>query len=165
MRMLVTSIFGKVVGAFDRAYRERADKSVDPVFSMDKMTLELVTEVFTEIDPNKQCQSVLDSQPGTHATWVGTFQLADAECSAEIARTWRYGRYLDSEIAALLNEVESSNFWRILRLMGSNHIMNPNLSNLAQPYLDLFKSAQHLARFESELRARYVSVKAAQLVT
>jgi len=41
-------------------------------------------------------------------SWIGAMALHDEQCVDNIARVWRFSRFLDSELVALLNEIEFS---------------------------------------------------------
>lgn len=67
---LITRVSGRVHGAFGRAYRGRPGHPVPADLNLNDVTLELVRRVFTDINPNAPCPSMLDPLTGRPAAWA-----------------------------------------------------------------------------------------------
>jgi hypothetical protein len=148
-------LVGTVIGVFSRPYRERPGHPVPSELALKDITLKLVFEVFSDIDPNAKCLSALDKKAMTHATWIRTFAIADEGCQEVVSQLWRYGRYLDPEIAAMLSEMEASAYSQMIRMMSGITIGGGNLSVLAGAYFSIFGTAMRLAECTERLRKRY----------
>jgi hypothetical protein len=70
---------------------------------------------------------------------IAAFAIANEDCQEIISLLWRYGRYLDPEIAALLSDMEASAFSQMLRFIGDIPMGDGNLSALAGVYLPFFQ--------------------------
>jgi hypothetical protein len=144
-----------VIGAFTKPYRERPGHPVPSELAFKDITLKLVSEVFGHINPNDKCLSVFDKKTMTHATWIRAFAIANEDCQETIGQLWRYGRYLDPEIAALLSDMEASALSQMLRFFGDIPMGDGNLIALAGVYFPLFGTAMRLAECTERLRKRY----------
>jgi hypothetical protein len=128
----VDKVVGKVLEAFNHPYRERPGHPVSGALALKDITLELVTQVFYDIDPNAHCTLMFDKATKKHATWIRAFAIKDEKCQEIIGEVWRYGRFLDTEIAALLSEIQASSYSQLLRSMSSFGVYGANLSFLQE---------------------------------
>jgi hypothetical protein len=151
----VDRIVGRVLEAFNRPYRERPGHPVPSALAFKDITLELVTQVFGDIDPNAHCTSMLDKTTMKHATWIRAFAITDEKCQEIIDEVWRYGRFLDTEIAALLSEMQASSYSQLLKSMSGTGIYGANLRFFAGEYFSILGTALRLARCAEKLRKRY----------
>jgi hypothetical protein len=72
-----------------------------------------------------------------------------------IGQIWRYGRFVDADVAALISEIESSQYSQILKHMGRAYVNNANLSFFAGAYFEIFGTAMRLAKCAEKLRKQY----------
>jgi hypothetical protein len=158
---LVDRVVGRVVIALDRVYRGRPHLPVPETLNLNNVTVDFVRQVFDSVNPNDGSTRLLEMGTGNSVAWIRSLIQANNECRDYIAQVWRYGRFVDAEIGALLSEIEFSGYSGTLRgIEKAPGIMrNPSLSVLADPYFSVFSMAMRLAKCAEKLRTQYAVAK------
>jgi hypothetical protein len=110
-------------------------------------------------DPAPMVRSALDPP----LSWIGAMALHDEQCVDNIVRVWRFSRFLDSELVALLNEIEFSRHSAGMKdvreyfLRPRVAITNGDLSGWADNYWECYESARRLAQYSLKFRSILIS--------
>ena len=96
-------------------------------------------------------------------TWLGAMALHDEQCREYIAQIWRFVRFLEPDLVALLYEIEDSahtsgmkDVRQYMLRVGVN-VTNADLGSWADNYWACYELAQRLARYSAKYRAMYVA--------
>lgn len=70
------------------------------------VTFDVIKEMFARIGPNNR--SFVNDSRGRWRTWFGYMVDEGASCIEAVDQVWRYARYIDAELAGLLDDVRLS---------------------------------------------------------
>ncbi len=94
-------------------------------------------------------------------TWAAAMALHDEQCIEYIARVWRFARFLDSDLVALLNEIENSRHAAAMQDV-REYLLRPGMSVTitdltpwAENYWTCYESARRLARYSATYRSTF----------
>jgi hypothetical protein len=153
----VDLVVARVILAFDRIYRNRPGHTVPAELPLVSITLKLVTEVFESVNPSDPCNALLDIGSLQAVQWIRSFTMTDQECRQYIDQIWRYGRFVDAEVAALISQIGASQYSRTLQALAATSVPlnSPNLGFLAPSYISVYGKAMRLAKCAEKMRKRY----------
>jgi hypothetical protein len=120
-----------------------------------------VEDLFRLVSPSKHAP-MLRSAFGPPLSWAAAMALHDEQCNEYIDRIWRFARFLDSELIAMLNEIENSPHAagmkdvRELMIRSESTVTNPDLSVWAANYWACYETARRLAKYTATYRATFV---------
>jgi hypothetical protein len=127
-----------------------------------EVTHEKVKELFTQVSPTAVAPMYRDYY-STRVNWLSALTIFDDQCQAYIAKLWRYARFLDADLVALLDNIEFSahaagmRSARELQLRDPSILTNPNLTAWTDNYFEAYEFARQLMRYTTEYRELYAS--------
>jgi hypothetical protein len=123
----------------------------------DPVTEEFVLKLFSKISPNAM-SPIWEAGTLAIVSWLRTMMDQDLQCRSYLDQIWRYSRFIDSELAGLLEEIRFSqhsrslNFWRG---EGAGMAGNADMSAWAGAYYRYYQGALRLQEYLMRFRARY----------
>jgi hypothetical protein len=126
---------------------------------VDSKQVEIIFAKVRPSDPAPMARSALDPT----LSWIGAMALHDEQCVNNIVRVWRFSRFLDSELVALLNEIEFSRHSAGMKDVREYHLRpgmqntNSNLLAWADNYWECYESARRLAQYSLKFRSILIS--------
>lgn len=121
-----------------------------------------VAERFRNVSPRAH-SPLLDPSTLRPYTWLETLILGRDRFCQYIDSVWRYERFIDADLAELLDRIEFSGFSRVMNNMRNNAgvMGNPDLGVFSHGYFDCFEAARRLAAYCD----RYVQLYKLNLAT
>jgi hypothetical protein len=127
------------------------------------VTVETVRNIFKNIAPNDK--SISSDELGRPISWF-VYMVGESAMVAEgIDQVWRYARFIDAELAALLDDVRLSQHAEMMARMreyekaliggGTLTIENSDLSVYAETYFLYYEAAHRLQEYCIEFRSLY----------
>jgi hypothetical protein len=132
------------------------------------VTLEVVTKIFSQIDPNGK--SISSDLMGRPVSWLGYMIEESSNCLNGIDQVWRYARFIDAELATLLDNIRLSQHAAMMTRFksyqealpsvrgGAMTFQNPDMSVWADPYYMCYQSALLLQQYCVRFRRLYAIV-------
>jgi hypothetical protein len=125
------------------------------------VTEQTVADLFKRISPN-DASPMWDTQTFAVVSWLSTMVDQDVQCRGSIDQIWRYARFIDSELAALLDGIQFSrhaaslhSLKEIGRLAGDLKLGNDNMADFAPAYFQCYQQAMRLQEYCTGFRAKY----------
>jgi hypothetical protein len=158
--LLVDGAISSIIEFLSRVYRARTPDPEGRMLRHETVTLEMVTHLLNEVAPNDITGTMMDAATGQPATWLQAMLDLDERCLEYVAQVFLYSRFIDSDLAALLYDVQFSQYSRTLRTLlalripGST-LSSPNLGFIAPAYFANFQGARRLAQCCEKFRGTY----------
>ena len=125
------------------------------------VTEQTVADLFKRISPN-DASPMWDTQTFAVVSWLSTMVEQDTQCRGFIDQIWRYARFIDSELAALLDGIQFSqhaaslrSLKEIGRLAGDLKLGNTDMADFAPAYFQCYQQAMRLQEYCTRFRAKY----------
>ena len=125
------------------------------------VTQKLITEWFEKLSPADPSPLLADTHSSQRLNWLQVMLHQDAQCHSRIEKVWRYSKFIESELARLLDSIDSSpfarkmEFWRELTSPKSVQLDIPNLTTWAEAFFDCWEKTVRLALYTESYRAKY----------
>jgi hypothetical protein len=85
--------------------------------SFGNLTLDDVLQRFRTLRPGDRSPVVATPMSAERLTWLHAMIACKEDLCAVIEKLWRYSKFIDSELAGLLNDLEASSFVRSMEFM------------------------------------------------
>jgi hypothetical protein len=126
----------------------------------ERVTLDEVKRLFQSVSPSAPAPMTRDYF-STRVNWLCAMAIHDEQCLEYIAKLWRYARFLDADLIALLDEIEFSPHSAGMRdarqyqLKDSVVIQNADLTAWDDNYFQCYDAARRLVHYAAEYRKIY----------
>ena len=140
------------------SYRVRTPESLGKALPRDLGSIDTVTRLFESLAPNELIGAVIDEATGNNATWLQEMVAREDRSRELIDQVWRYARFIDSDFAKLLSDVQLSEFHDLLHRVYIPRIAplaNANLGTMASTYCSYYKAALRLSEYCKKFRKTY----------
>lgn len=125
-----------------------------PEIKLNEVTLETVRERFRAVSPSEPSR-LFETITSKRLTWLQALVAYKKRYCGHIDKIWRYSRFIDPELAALLDELEFSGFAHDMEMMKdlaeakdvSMGLTNPTLAVWADEYFKCYEGARALAKY------------------
>lgn len=126
-----------------------------------KVTMDSLKTWFAKLAPTDASPLAADVMASQRFSWIQVLMHQEAQCRSGIERVWRYSRFIEPELASLLEAIDSSPFsdnMRLWRELTSRPKLQLNISNLltwSETFFDWVQKSVALASYLERYRARY----------
>jgi hypothetical protein len=157
--MLADQVIKSVLGFLHQVnYSLNARNGIATVPS--PVTEQLVSELFAKISPNG-ASPVWERRTLAIVSWLDVMIDQTLQCREHIDQVWRYSRFIDPELAAVLEDIRFSQHARSLsslqeiRGLTTNEVGNDNMLVWAGAYFRYYQDGLRLQEYCIRFRARY----------
>lgn len=118
-----------------------------PEIRLNDVTVDTVLERFRSVPPNAPSRIMGPNM--RPLIWIQVLIDYTNRFCDDISKTWRYSRFIDPELAALLDGLEFSSFTRQMQSIAglSAKVGNPSLEVWATAYFECYEHARALAMY------------------
>jgi hypothetical protein len=126
----------------------------------EKVTEQFVEELFAQISPNMASQ-IWETRTLAVLSWLDGMIDQDLQCQRYIDQIWRYSRFIDAELAALLEDIRFSQhsrslgFWKQVNGDRPLKAGNADMTAWADAYFRYYQLGLRLRDYCRKFRATY----------